>query len=406
MVTDAPRERRRTILHVDMDAFFASVEVRDNPSLAGKPVLVGGPSKRGVVAAASYEARKFGIHSAMPMARALLLCKHAIVVSGRRERYEEVSRGVFAIFRRFTPLVEGLSLDEAFLDTTGSTSLFGDGPSIAAQIQEAIRRELDLSASAGVAQTKFVAKIASDFRKPGGITIVPDDEASFLAPLPIERMWGVGEKTAQSLRSHGIPTLGALARAPDDLLSRILGRYGAQAKALALGIDPRPVEPEREAKSIGSESTYEQDIADMDSIRRSLLAHSARVAERLVNEGLSARSVSVKLKYGDFELATRQTKLPQFVYDTQSIYRAACDLLGRFERNAAVRLTGVSVSDLEQRETRPRELFEDEARNKRERLEATRAQLRARFGDEQTSWAAEIEEHAERPVVVPIKSRV
>ncbi|HWL86674.1 MAG TPA: DNA polymerase IV, partial [Polyangiaceae bacterium] len=249
----------RSIVHVDMDAFYASVEIRDAPALRGKPVLVGGAKRRGVVLAASYEARVFGAHSAMPMAEAMRLCPQATVVPPRHERYAEVSRKVFAIFERYTPLVEGLSMDEAFLDVTESRSLFGDGAAIARAIKSDVSKELGLTASAGVATSKFVAKVASDLKKPDGLVVVPEDRegvAAFLAPLAIERMWGVGPKTSPRLRALGICTLGDLASCDERVLDDMLGSWGRHVRELARGIDPREVEPDRAAKSVGAEETY------------------------------------------------------------------------------------------------------------------------------------------------------
>jgi len=371
----------RQILHIDMDAFFASVEQRDDPSLRGKPVLVGGGERRGVVAAASYEARPFGVRSAMPMARALRLCPEAIVVPPSRGRYEEASAAVFAVFERFTPLVEGLSLDEAFLDVTASRRLFGDGEAIARQIKAAIRDETELVASAGVAPSKFVAKIASDLDKPDGLVVVGGDEVEgFLAPLPIERMWGIGPKAAHRLRSMGFETLGDLARADEATLERALGSWGAEVGRLARGIDDRDVVPDREAKSIGAEETYDDDLTTRAAIERTLLAHASRVAARLHRSALCAGRVTVKLKRADFTLKTRQARLPHPVDDATSIYEVACALLDRFElRGHRFRLTGVSAGDL-QKGPPPRTLFEDETRSKRRAVEKAMGELRERFG--------------------------
>ncbi|MBN1652179.1 MAG: DNA polymerase IV, partial [Deltaproteobacteria bacterium] len=268
----------RQILHIDMDAFFSSVEQLDDPSLKGKPVLVGGSKKRGVVAAASYEARSMGVHSAMPMAQALRLCPYAVVIPPRHDRYLEVSKEVFAVFHRFTPLVEGLSLDEAFLDVTDSLSLFSDAVTIARQIKQAIRDELHLTASAGIASCKFAAKIASDLDKPDGLTVVPDDVRAFLAPLPIDRMWGVGKVASKRLREAGFKTIGELANADLGMLERLLGSWGQQVKRLACGIDDRLVIPERAAKSIGAEQTFENDLTNRRDIERHLLQQVTRVA--------------------------------------------------------------------------------------------------------------------------------
>jgi DNA polymerase-4 len=371
----------RTILHLDMDAFYASVEQRDDPSLVGKPVLVGGPSRRGVVAAASYEARRYGVHSAMPMAEAMRRCPHAVVVSSGLGKYAEESARIFAIFRRYTPLVEGLSLDEAFLDVTASRSLFGDGATIAARIRQEIRDEIGLTASAGVAPCKFVAKIASDLDKPDGLVVVGDDESrEFLAPLAIDRMWGVGPKAASTLRAAGFETIGDLAAATPDRLEVLLGSWGRSVQALACGIDDRPVVPGEDTKSIGAEHTFEHDLHAARDIERALLSQARRVAQRLVRNGLCGSIVTVKLKYADFSTKTRQQRLPDPVADTDSIHRAARALLLRFPDTArGVRLTGVSMSGLSLGPP-PAVLFPDQQKLRRERLEHATRELEDRFG--------------------------
>ena len=363
-----------------MDAFFASVEQRDDPSLRGKPVIVGGPSQRGVVAAASYEIRKFGVRSAMSMAEALRRCPEAIVVAADHDRYAEVSRQVFAIFHRFTPLVEGLSLDEAFLDVTASRTLYGDGETIARRIKEAIHSELDLTASAGVAPSKFVAKIASDLRKPDGLVVVrPEEVRALLDPLPVERMWGLGEKSAKLARSYGWTTFRDLARAKTSELVAVFGQHGAAMGALARGEDDREVVPDREAKSIGAEETFERDLVPKELPER-LLSQSMRVAERLHDDGLAGTTVTVKVKLADFTLRTRSMQPPEPVSDTDAIYGTAKQLLARFDlAGQRVRLTGVQVSGLVPRES-TRTLFPDEEREKRKKLEDVRAALRDRFG--------------------------
>jgi DNA polymerase IV len=360
-----------------MDAFFASVEQRDDPSLRGKPVLVGGASRRGVVAAASYEARPFGVRSAMPMAEALRLCPHAVVVTPKRGRYEAASAMVFAIFRRYTPLVEGLSVDEAFLDVTGSEALFGDAESIAARIKADCRKEVELTASAGVAACKFVAKIASDLRKPDGLVVAPDDAADFLAPLPVERMWGIGPKSAPRLRDAGFHTLGDLARADEKRLERLMGSWGPEVRLLARGIDPRPVVPDGEAKTIGAEETFEVDLTSREEIEAHLLEQASRVAQRLIAENLSCGTVVVKLKYADFTVRSRRMKLPEPIADTVSMHEAARQLLPRFERGP-VRLTGIAAADL-QPGAPPPTLFPDATKQRREAVERLLADVSTRF---------------------------
>jgi DNA polymerase-4 len=371
----------RQILHVDMDAFFASVEQHDDPALRGKPVLVGGRSPRSVVAAASYEARTFGARSAMPMMEALRRCPQAVVVEPRRHRYEEVSAAAFAVFRRYTPLVEGLSLDEAFLDVTASRGLFGDGPAIARAIKDDIRAATGLTASAGVAHCKFAAKIASDLEKPDGLVVVPDDVAAFLAPLPIERMWGVGPKTAPRLRALGWRTLGDLAAASSADLERALGTWGAVVHRLARGDDPREVDPRGLAKSIGAEETFEEDRTTREAIARDLLAQASRVAQRLLAEGLSAQTIVVKLKYADFTLLSRRETLPEPVCDTTSIHAAALRALERLPvEGQRVRLTGISAAGLSSGPP-PRLLFDD-GRERRQRVEQVVAAVQGKFSDQ------------------------
>jgi DNA polymerase-4 len=385
----------RQILHVDMDAFFASVEQLDDPSLRGKPVLVGGTSRRGVVAAASYEARPFGARSAMPMAHALRLCPNAVVVPPRHDRYAEISRRVFEIFQRFTPLVEGLSLDEAFLDVTASRSLFGDGASIARRIKDTVKAEIDLTASAGVAPNKFVAKVASDLQKPDGLVVVPPlGVAEFLAPLPLERMWGVGPKASERLRKAGLSTIGDLANASLDRLESLLGNaLAAHVRGLARGLDDRPVEPGRPAKSVGAEETFETDIRDRRILERKLLELSSRVARRLLKAGVAGEVVVVKLKYADFTLQSRRTKLRDKTVDTDSIYTTAKSLLDRFPLSGqAARLIGVAVADLT--EDLPAEelsLFPD-PNQKRRRLEEVVNRVADRFGNKGITRAALLED--------------
>lgn len=373
----------RTILHVDMDAFFASVEQRDDPSLRGKPVLVGGPVRRGVVAAASYEARAYGARSAMPMAEALRLCPHAVVVPARHGRYGDVSAQVFAVFHRFTPLVEGISVDEAFLDVTASRALFGDGETIARRIKESIRDELALTASAGVAPVKFAAKIASDLRKPDGLVVVPDDVAAFLAPLPIERMWGVGPKAAARLREAGLATIGDLTAAPLGRLSALLGdALAAHVRSLAQGDDPREVVPGRAAESVGAEETFDQDIGRPDQLAHRLLDLSTRVARRLFDAGLEGRVVVLKVKFPDFSLVTRRKTLPEPISDADSIHEAANELLDRLAlRGRRVRLLGVAVADLGAGGAgRTLPLFPDPTLDRRRRLQEVVASVEDRFG--------------------------
>ena len=335
----------RAIIHVDMDAFYASVEQRDRPELKGKPVIVGGHPRRGVVLAASYEVRRFGVRSAMPMAEALRRAPQAIVVPPRFAAYAAASEEVFAIFETMTPLVEPLSLDEAFLDVTASRGLFGPPRVIATRIREQIAARLNLPASAGIASVKFVAKIASDIAKPNGQREVPVDETrAFLAPLPIARLWGVGPKTETALKALGLHTIGDLAtRDPAWLERHVPGsRHWWE---LGQGIDPRPVVPDRAAKSIGAEDTFDEDRerAELDPY---IHAQALRVGRRLRSAGVKARVAQLKIKLADFTLMTRRTTLGEPTDDGQALYRAAAALLERVPLPLRVRLTGVSAQQI------------------------------------------------------------
>jgi len=329
-----------------MDAFYASVEQRDNASLRGKPVIVGGHARRGVVLAASYEVRPFGVRSAMPMARALLLAPGAVVVPPRHDVYADVSARVFDILASVTPLVEPLSLDEAFLDVTASRRLFGPAAEVARRLRARIADEVGLPASAGIAGVKLVAKIASDMAKPNGQVEVPfDGEAAFLAPLPVSRLWGVGPKSARTLARMGLETVGDIARRDPDELARRLGPAGHALWEQANAIDPRPVIPDREAKSIGAEDTFDDDLAGVDALSPRIHGQALRVARRLRRAGLRARTVQLKLKRADFTLVTRRATLDEATDDGQVIYRQAAALLSR-EPAHPTRLTGVSAQNL------------------------------------------------------------
>lgn len=343
----ASAPRNREIIHLDMDAFYASVEVLDNSSLRGKPVIVGGGVKRGVVSAASYEARKFGVHSSIPMSKAMRLCPHGVFLPVRMERYKEVSDRVFGIFRRYTPLVEPISLDEAFLDVTASVRLFGPPEEIARKIRTEVREETGLTVSAGVASSKLVAKIASDMNKPDGLTVVPrGKEQDFLAPLQVGRLWGVGEMTRSALAELGVQKIGDLAGISEEAVVRKLGKHGAHLHRLAYGIDDREVEPEREIKSMGREETFDEDLLEILDLRRQLLDIATRTAARLRSHGLRGRTITLKVKYSDFRLVTREVTLPLGIDDGGEIFRQALLLL---EKTAAgkkpVRLLGIYLSN-------------------------------------------------------------
>jgi len=337
----------REILHLDMDAFYASVEVLDDPDLRGKPVIVGGGMKRGVVAASSYEARKFGVHSSIPMAKAKRLCPHGIFLPVRMERYKEVSDRVFGIFRRYTPLVEPISLDEAFLDVTASVRLFGSPEEIARRIRTEIRAETGLTVSAGVASSKLVAKIASDMNKPDGLTLVPHGkEREFLAPLQVGRLWGVGEATRSALAELGVMKIGDLAGMPEAEVVRRLGKHGAHLYRLAHGIDDREVEPERKIQSMGRENTFDEDLVEVLALRRELLDIATRTAARLRNHRLKGRTVTLKVKYADFRLVTREVTLSHGIDDGGEIFREALGLLEKTEAGKKpIRLLGIYLSN-------------------------------------------------------------
>ena len=370
----------RTILHVDLDAFFAAVEQRDNPALRGKPVAVGlgGSNDRGVVSAASYEARKFGVHSAMPIRTARRLCPDCIFVPVRGAAYQAASRQVMAILRRFTPLVQPISIDEAFLDVTASRALFGDGESIARQIKATIRAELELTASVGVASTKLVAKIASDLRKPDGLVVVPaGDEATFLAPLPISRLWGVGASTAAALRDFNVTTIGDLAALDRTALVRRFGKHGASLVDRAHGLDGDPVDDPEGAKSVSHEHTFDEDTADPEVLERTLLAMAEGVSGRLRHAGLKAGTVTVKVRDSGFHTITRQRGMPEPTDMTEPIWRAAVELARPEMRGKRIRLLGVAASGFGAREQLG--LFEAEDSRRRRAVEAA-DELRERFG--------------------------
>jgi DNA polymerase IV len=378
----APSSTDRTILHVDLDAFFAAVEQRDRPELRGKPVIVGGggPNQRGVVSTASYEARVFGVHSAMPLRTAGALCPHGVFLPVDGRKYSRVSKEVLAILRRFTPLVQPISIDEAFLDVTGSRKLFGDGETIARAIKAAVRDEVGLTISVGVARTKLVAKIASDLRKPDGLVVVePGTEAAFLAPLPIARLWGVGAKSALVLQEYGVRTIGDLAALPDDLVERRFGKVGPMIRDRALGLDADPVAGREPAKSIGHEHTFDVDSSDREVIERSLLGLSEGVAGRLRDAGVKAATVTVKIRDSSFRTITRQRTLPEPTDLTEPIFRSALELARPEVRGKKIRLLGVTASGLDDGEGQMA-LFEAVDPRRRRVVEAEDA-VRHRYGD-------------------------
>ncbi len=340
---------RATILHVDLDAFFAAVEQRDRPELRGKPVAVGGggANDRGVVSAASYEARRYGVHSAMPLRTAARLCPDLIFVPVDGRKYGAVSREVMTILRRFTPAVEQISIDEAFLDVAGSEILHGTPVQIARAIKGTIATELRLTVSVGVAATKLVAKVASDLQKPDGLVVVaPGTEAEFLAPLPISRLWGVGAKTAGVLSEFGVRTIGDLAALPDDLLARRFGKQGPVLAQRARGIDTSPVSAADPARSVSHEHTFDVDTSDQEVLERTLLALSEGVASRLRAGGIKARTIAVKVRDSSFTTISRQRTLAEPTDQTEVVFAAARELARPELKGIRVRLLGVGASHL------------------------------------------------------------
>ena len=377
----AKRAWHRTILHVDLDAFFAAVEQRDHPELRGKPVIVGGggPNDRGVVSTASYEARAFGVHSAMSLREAGRRCPHGIFVPVDGAKYQDASKAVMAVLRRFTPLVEPISIDEAFLDVAGSRVLFGDGEAIGRRIKSEVTASVGLTISVGVATTKLVAKIASDLRKPDGLVVVePGDEESFLAPLAISRLWGVGEKSAAALREYGVRTIGDLAALPDDLLVRRFGKHGASLATRARGMDDDPIGDRDAAKSIGHEHTFDVDTSDREVIERTLLGMAEGVAGRLRDSGVRASTITVKIRDTTFRTITRQRTLADPTDLTEPIFRIALELARPEVRGVRIRLLGVTASGLGEREQLS--LFAADDPRRRKVTEAA-DEVRHRFGE-------------------------
>lgn len=372
----------RAILHVDMDAFYASVESHDNPELRGKPLIVGGTGGRGVVAAASYEVREFGVHSAMPMREALRLCPHAICVRPRFERYKAVSTTVFEVFHEFTPIVQGLSLDEAFLDVTHSQAALGCAESIALAIKRRIVERTGLTASVGVAPNKLVAKIASDLRKPDGLVVVrPDQVTAILDPLPVRRLFGVGKKTAARLEPTGIRTFRDLRLASDAVLRPVFGQYVAQIKARAAGVDDRPVIADWDEKRISAEETFDVDIADRAQLHAELARLADRVASRVRAQGWLAQTVMVKIRRKDFRTFSRQCPLRPATDETRPLAAAAAKLLDEWlqeQPRAQIRLLGVGATDLT---LAPQlDLFAVPESRRNQHLDTTIDSIRAKFG--------------------------
>jgi DNA polymerase-4 len=376
--------RPRQILHVDMDAFFAAIEQRDRPELRGRPVLVGGdPHGRGVVSAASYEARPFGCHSALPMAQAVRLCPQAVIIRPRMERYAEVSRQVFEILEQFTPLIEPLSIDEGFLDVTGTERLFGPAEQTARELRRRICAETGLTASVGVAPNKFLAKLASDLRKPDGLVVVPPDGVQdFLDPLPIGRLWGVGKATLKRFEQLHVQTFADARRLTAAELRRHFGETGEHFYHLVRGDDQRPVVPDREARSISHEQTFATDVADLEYLRSVLLSQTEDVARRLRRHKLLARTVTIKIRRPDFQTITRRATLAAPTDQTALLWQAAAGLFDTWARGGVhpVRLLGVGVSQFVTGPGQQLPLFDEDTTRRSRSLDQTIDQIRERFG--------------------------
>ncbi len=372
------------ILHVDMDAFYASIEQRDRPELRGRPVIVGGsPQGRGVVSAASYEARRYGVHSAMPTATAVRQCPHGVFLTPRISYYAQISEQIHEIFKRFTPLVEPLSLDEAFLDVRGSVRLFGPPIEIARRIKATIRKELSLVASVGVAPNMFLAKVASDLEKPDGLVVVEEgSEQAFLDPLPVGRLWGVGRVSGRTFEQLGIRTIGQLRKLPADVLTSRFGSAGAHLLNLAHGMDDRIVVPDHQAKSISHETTFERDICEREVLRAWLLDLTDQVSRRVRAHGIRGKTVQLKVRFGDFRTITRSHSLVEPTNVTDDFWRAASGLFDNRlpEPLPPVRLLGLGVSGLDRVGEQQALLFDGQERQRQRQLDAATDQIRERFG--------------------------
>lgn len=371
--------RQRYIMHVDMDAFFASVEQLDHPEYRGKPVIVGGLSGRGVVSTCSYEARKFGVHSAMPMTTAHRLCPQAIYVQGRYGRYQEVSREIRKIFQEFSPLVEPLSIDEAFLDLTGMEALAGDVYALGPKIKQAIRERTGLTASVGMAPNKFLAKLASDLRKPDGMVIIrPEEAAAAIAPLPVGRIFGLGQRSVAALEKMGIRTIGQLAACDPRLLRPLLGKNAEEIRNRAEGLDSRPVVPDEQRKSLGKENTFPVDLVGMETCLGALWDLCQQVGWRLRCTGLSGCTVTLKVKTGTFQLLTRSRTVEEPLSQDEELMEQIRLLARQLSWSQPVRLLGVSVSHLVPAGSQSLALDDERRQKRNQALDA----LKQRFGED------------------------
>lgn len=386
--------QQKTILHIDMDAFYASIEERDRSSLRGKPMVVGGnPHKRGVVAAANYASRQYGVHSAMPTAQALRLCPQLIVLPLRHNYYAQVAQHIRDIFHRYTPLVEPLSLDEAFLDVTHSRRLFGETVDIGQRIKQDIRHELQLTASVGVAHNKFLAKVASDLSKPDGFLAIDAHEVQkFLDPLPVAKLSGIGKVGNRRLQKLGINTIAQLRATPMTQLNELFGSWGETLAELAQGIDERPVVPDHKAKSISHENTFAEDVNDVDVLRAWLLDLTRQVAARLRRNRMRGRTVLVKIRFADFRTITRSYTLPQSTDVTQELWNVALPLLLKNlpAHSRGIRLLGFSVSGFDAPEIHQADLFSEPLKIKQTRLDTISDWIQGRFGAQVLHRATEL----------------
>lgn len=371
------------IMHIDMDAFFASVEQVDKPELKGKPVIIGGTSNdnRGVVSTASYEARKYGVHSAMPIVEARRLCPKGTFLPGRHERYNEFSEEIFKIFLKYTPLVEKLSIDEAFMDLTGCYRLFGNSFQIGKKIKYDIKNELGLTASVGLAGNKFLAKLASDMNKPDGFFIIKENQVDeILEPLPVNKIWGVGKKTEKILKHKGIDTIARLRKISQNQLSKLLGNNGKKLYYLARGIDNRKVEVNNIIKSISHEETYQENLIDKNKIMASLMRMSSKVSRRLRLKEFLGNTIAIKVRYGDFTTYTRRITLSTYTNDIDKIYQAGLYLLEKEQLwSKPIRLLGIGVSNLSKNKQNQLSLFNDNIKD--EELKKAIDGLKDRFGE-------------------------
>jgi len=370
---------QRWILHADMDAFYASVEQRDNPKLIGKPVIVGGDSNRGVVCAASYEARQYGVYSAMPIVEARRRCPQGIYIMPNIPKYAQVSSQILTIFESFSPLVETLALDEAFMDVTGMELLYKDVADIAQQIKIQVKKEVDLIVSVGVAPNKFLAKLASALQKPDGLVIIrPGEERQRLAPLSVKKIWGVGDATARILKSMHIETMGDLQQSDVYKLERALGKHALELYNLAWGRDERPVIPDREAKSIGNEDTFERDIRSQEEIKTELLLLAERIGWRLRKAGLRGRTLTLKVRFSSFQTITRSITVMDPIGLDETIYETAIKLMEKIPVKEGIRLLGITISNFAQSGIQL-SLF-NEVTEKREKIANVMDELKDRFG--------------------------